>query len=104
MPDRNSPTTDLEDAVEEFYNNFPYPGFGDFGIGFAEEFDLHCIKKFKRAPPEQLADAIGVAAMLMFSAEAPDPTFTREIHTDPIDHARYRDTLLGLLKFKHSHD
>src|SRR5437879_5255373 len=100
MVDRNSPTHELEEAVEEFYKDFPYPPYIDFGGEFSLDFEDHCARKFKKVPPEPLSNAIGIAVALIYASEAPDLAFERETHAEPIAHARYRDYLHGILNFK----
>jgi len=98
--DRNSATADLEAAVEEFYETFPYPQVPDFGSQFAIDFELHCAHKFKRAPPQALSEEIAGLVALLYQYEAPAFVFERETHSESVAHARYRDKLLATLKFK----
>ena len=100
MVDRHSPTSELEAAVEAFYADWPYPSGFDFGTRFADDFDEHCARKFRRAPPNTLSTEIGAAAYVLYLYDAPNPEFKRETHSEPVAHARYRDKLLALLTFK----
>jgi hypothetical protein len=100
MPGRESTARELEEAVEEFYANFPYPPVAEFASQFALDFELHCARKFRRAPPPALSEAIGVAVCSLYQYEAPAFTFERRTHTEPVAHARYRDHLLAILKFR----
>ena len=100
MMDRTSPTPDLEAAVEEFYKNFPYPDSSTFALEFHRHFQDHCIKKFRRVVCDELGEQIAACVGVMYSYEAPKLTFERQTHTDVVDHARYRDLLLAILKFK----
>ena len=100
LPDRNSRTSELEAAVVEFYADFPYPPIPDFASQFAFDFELHCARKFRRAPPRSLSEEIAVAASELYAYEAPAFTFEPQTHIDAVAHARYRDFLLAILKFK----
>ena len=102
MLDRSSSTHELESAVEDFYKHFPYPLIDEFASQFALDFEMHCARKFKKAPSPLLSEAIAVAVVDLYAYEAPKLTFERRTwFIDPVvDPARYRDHLLGLLKFK----
>jgi hypothetical protein len=100
MLDRNSSTPALEAAVEEFYKNFPYPDAPTFAFEFCNEFDEHCIKTFRKVVCDELGEQIAACVAVMYLYEAPKLTFERETHTEIVAHARYRDKLLALLKFK----
>lgn len=104
MPDRNSSTSELETAVEQFYKHFPYPSPADFAYDFTADFMKHCGGTFGKAPTEELADKIAEAVARIYIKEAPPLDFKRETHTDPIAHARYRDKLLDIIKYRDRYD
>src|SRR5579864_399354 len=103
MTDRNSPTRELEAAVAEFYDHFPYPSPNDFALKYCESFSRLSNHAFGKEPSLWLLAAIGAVAESIYESEAPyginGEKFVPEKHTDPVAHGRYRDALLRIVKF-----
>ena len=103
MPDRNSPTTELEDEVRRLWNTNPYPSLDDFTLRFINAYSSYCEAQFGAYPAKPIGIALCIAAENFYKREPrSNYSFTgRQQFQNPIAHGRYRDTLLKLIKAAH---
>jgi len=101
MPDRNSPTSQLEAAAEAYWVPNPFLGADAFRERLAQWMFNACREQFgqqRRYPCLPVLERFVDVALELYEQDGLyNIEFERQTHADPVAHGRYRDELLFLL-------
>src|SRR5712692_6877107 len=101
--DRNSPTREIEDAVEEFFRRGVYPSLDDFLGRFIDELETRCVATCGRMVCDSIGIAVATAAGELYQLAGLSGQLTRLTDLDAVGHGRYRDHLLAILHLDDDH-